>query len=60
MKGSDSDLTVLFRRLPLGSEENHEDKLLLFHLHLTVSFFLNRKYNLPRHVTVTILHSHFS
>ena len=30
MKGSGSNLTVLSRRLPLGPEENHEDKIAVF------------------------------
>jgi len=31
------------RRLPLGPEENHEGKLLLFHKHIMIWFFLNYK-----------------
>jgi hypothetical protein len=43
MKGSGSDLTVLSQRLPVGPEENNEEKLLLSHIHLMVWFFLSRK-----------------
>ena len=57
MKGSDPYLTVLSRRLPLGPEETHEDKLLLSHIHLIIWFFLNHKYKLSRHVMVAIKRS---